>query len=328
MISLAFGNKLLLFGEQWRFATLGGFMDLNDVVVFERVVAEGSLTAAADRLDLPKSSISRSLARLEADLGVRLLQRTTRKLHLTEAGTIFYERSRRILEDLRSAELAVTQMQESPRGNLRITMPVELGMKFMGRVVADFMQCYPEVSIEVELSGRVVNLVEEGFDLGLRIGEFRDSSLISRKLGLLSARFFASPVYLGKNGVPKKPEDMEKHEALLFMQTKENNVQLFRDGVKGKVQKGKWITISGRLTVNNASMAADAAIAGLGVALIPDFLCADAVGAGQLVPVLPDYYVCSGGLYAMYPSREHMPVTLRVFLDFLVERMSEHPWFN
>ncbi len=303
-------------------------MDLNDVAVFERVVSEGSLTAAAARLNQPKSSVSRSLSRLEADLGVRLLQRTTRKLHLTEAGQVFFERTRRVLGELRDAEQAVTQLQESPRGNLRITMPVELGMKFMGKVVAEFMQRYPEVSMEVELSGRVVNLVDEGFDLGLRIGEFRDSSLVARKLGNLSARFYASPAYLGRHGVPKKPEDMATHEMILFMQTKENTVQLFKESLKEGGQAACKLTLTGRFTVNNVSMACDAAVSGLGIALAPPFLCADAVASGQLLPVLPEYRVCNGGLYAMYPSREHMPVALRAFLDFVSERMSEHPWFE
>lgn len=303
-------------------------MDLNDVAVFERVVSEGSLTAAAARLNQPKSSVSRSLSRLEADLGVRLLQRTTRKLHLTEAGQVFFDRTRRVLGELRDAEQAVTQLQESPRGNLRITMPVELGMKFMGRVVAEFMQRYPEVSMEVELSGRVVNLVDEGFDLGLRIGEFRDSSLVARKLGNLSARFYASPAYLGRHGIPKKPEDMSAHEIILFMQTKENTVQLFKHVLKDGGQSACKLTLTGRFTVNNVSMACDAAVSGLGIALAPPFLCADAVASGQLLPVLPEYRVCNGGLYAMYPSREHMPVALRAFLDFVSERMSEHPWFE
>lgn len=303
-------------------------MDLNDVAVFERVVSEGSLTAAAARLNQPKSSVSRSLSRLEADLGVRLLQRTTRKLHLTEAGQVFFDRTRRLLGELRDAEQAVTQLQESPRGNLRITMPVELGMKFMGRVVAEFMQRYPDVSIEVELSGRLVNLVDEGFDLGLRIGEFRDSSLVARRLGNLSARFYASPSYLGRHGVPKKPEDMSAHEVILFMQARENTVQLFREALREGGQQGCKLTVTGRLTVNNVSMACDAAISGMGIALMPAFLCADAVASGQLLPVLPEYRVCNGGLYAMYPSREHMPVALRAFLDFLIERMNEHPWFE
>lgn len=303
-------------------------MDLNDVAVFERVVSEGSLTAAATRLGQPKSSVSRALSRLESDLGVRLLQRTTRKLHLTEAGQVFFDRTRRVLGELRDAEQAVTQLQESPRGNLRITMPVELGMKFMGRVVAEFMQRYPEVSIEVELSGRVVNLVDEGFDLGLRIGEFRDSSLVARRLGNLSARFYASPSYLGRHGVPKKPEDMAEHEMILFMQTKENIVQLFRETLRDGGQQGCKLTLHGRLTVNNVSMACDAAVSGLGIALAPPFLCADAVASGQLLPVLPEYRVCNGGLYAMYPSREHMPIALRAFLDFLGERMKDHPWFE
>lgn len=308
---------------------VGESMDLNDVAVFEKVVSEGSLTAAANRLNQPKSSVSRSLSRLEADLGVRLLQRTTRKLHLTEAGQLFFDRTRRVLGELRDAEQAVTQLQEAPRGNLRMTMPVELGMKFVGRVVAEFMLRHPEVSIEVELSGRLVNLVEEGFDLALRIGEFRDSSLVARRMGNLSGRFFASPAYIGRHGLPRKPEELLEHEVVLFMQSRENTLQLFRQPLRGDDdQPACRLAVKGRLTVNNSSMAADAAIAGLGIALVPAFLCAEAVAAGQLLPVLPEFRVCHGGLYAMYPSREHMPVALRMFLDFLGERMQEHPWFE
>lgn len=303
-------------------------MDLNDVAVFERVVTEGSLTAAAARLGQPKSSVSRSLARLETDLGVRLLQRTTRKLHLTEAGQVFFERAKRVLGELRDAELAVTQLQENPRGNLRITMPVEFGMRFMGRVVAEFMQRYPEVTIETELSGRMVNLVEEGFDLAFRIGEFRDSSLIARKLGNLTGRFYASPAYLGRFGTPRKPEDLAAHDIILFMQPRENTVQLFRQDKTGELTPSCKLTLRGRLTVNNISMAGDAAVAGIGIALMPGFLSADAVNSGQLMPVLPDHAVCHGGLYAMYPSREHMPTALRAFLDFVNERVREHPWFE
>lgn len=303
-------------------------MDLNDVAVFERVVTEGSLTGAATRLGQPKSSVSRSLARLEGDLGVRLLQRTTRKLNLTEAGQVFFERARRVLGELREAELAVTQLQESPRGNLRITMPVEFGMRFMGRVVAEFMQRHPDVTIETELSGRVVNMVEEGFDLAFRIGEFRDSSLVARKLGNLNGRFYASPAYIGRFGMPKKPEDLTTHDVILFMQPKENVVQLFRQGKDGARTPDCKLTLHGRLTVNNISMACDAAVAGIGIALMPGFLSAEAVNAGQLMPVLPDHVVCHGGLYAMYPSREHMPTALRAFLDFVTERVREHPWFE
>lgn len=302
-------------------------MDLNDVHVFVRVVDDGSLTAAANRLDLPKSSVSRALARLEDALGVRLLQRTTRKLHLTEAGELFYQRVSRVMGELREAERVVTQLQESPRGHLRITMPVELGMRFMGRVLAEFMQRYPEVTLEVELSGRMVNLVEEGFDLALRIGEFKDSSLVARRLGNLTGRFYASPSYLGRHGVPKKPEDLSAHEAILFMQPKENVVQLFRH-TGGERNSACKVTLQGRFTANNQSMASDAAAAGLGITLAPPFLTADAVAAGQLLPVLPDYSVCAGGLYAMYVSRDHMSTALRALLDFLTERVQEHPWFE
>ncbi|MBP7177553.1 MAG: LysR family transcriptional regulator [Moraxellaceae bacterium] len=303
-------------------------MDLNDVAVFERVVIEGSLTGAAARLGQTKSSVSRSLARLEESLGVRLLQRTTRKLNLTEAGQIFFDRTRRVLGELRDAERAVTQPQESPRGHLRITMPVELGMQFMGRVVAEFMQQHPEVTIEAELSGRVVNLVEEGFDLAFRIGELPDSSLVARKLGNLNGYFYASPAYLGRFGVPKKPEDLAAHDVILFMQPKENSVQLMRQGKSGKYEPSCQLTLHGRLTVNNIGMACDAAVAGIGIALMPKFLSANVVSAGQLMPVLPDYVVLHGGLYVMYPSRDHVPTALRTFIDFVTVRVREHPWFE
>jgi LysR family transcriptional regulator AphB len=174
-----------------------------------------------------------------------------------------------------------------------------------------------------------VKLVEEGFDLALRIGEFSDSSLVARRLGNLSGRFVASPSYLGRRGVPKKPEDLGEHEVILFMQPRENSLLLFRQPLLREGQEPACrLAVKGRLTVNNSSLACDAAIAGLGIALVPAFLSAEAVAAGQLLPVLPDYRVCHGGLYAMYPSREHMPTALRAFLDFLGERMQEHPWFE
>lgn len=302
-------------------------MNLNDLSVLVRVVEDGSLTAAADRLDLPKSSVSRTLARLEADLGVRLLQRTTRSLHLTDAGRQFYERVRRNLEDLDDAQRALSEWQSSPRGHLRITMPVELGMRFMGSVVAEFMQTHPQISLEADLSGRLVDLVEEGIDLGLRIGDFNDANLIGRRLGQLGARFYASPDYIARLGRPETPETLQSHDFVLFRQARENHITVSQRQADGSTTQ-RQLTVKGRLTTNNAHLQMDAVIAGLGIGLLPAFMAGAAVAAGQLVPVLPDATVRAGDLWAVTPSRAHMSSALRAFLDFLAERVREHPWFT
>ena len=297
-------------------------MNLNDLTVFMRVVEDGSFTAAAERLALPKSSLSRTVSRLEAHLGVRLLQRTTRSLHLTDAGRQFYERVRLNLNGLADAERELSEFQASPRGHLRITMPVELGIRFMGEITAEFMRCHPHISLEADLSGRLVDLVEEGVDLGLRIGAFNDAQLIGRRLGQLSGRFFASPAYLAAHNIPTEIAMLSEHEFVLFRQPQENIVQL----EIGK--ESHTVRLTGRLSANNALLQMDAVIAGLGIGLLPGFITDQAVASGQLVPVLPEVRVCLGDLWAMTPGRLHMSSALRAFIDFLAERVSLHPWFQ
>jgi len=297
-------------------------MNLNDLRVFIRVVEDGSFTAAADRLGVPKSTLSRTLNRLETHLGVRLLQRTTRSLSLTDAGRQFYDRVRHNLNQLADAERELSEFQASPRGHLRITMPVELGMRFMGEITAEFMQRYPEVSLEADLSGRVVDLVEEGVDLGLRIGAFNDAQLIGRRLGQLNGRFFASPHYLAQHPAPTDISELASHSFVLFRQARENTVPL--DAGREPVN----VRLTGRLSANNALMQMDAVIAGLGMGLLPGFITDQAVANGQLVPVLPDVRVRMGDLWAMTPSRLHMSSALRAFIDFVAERVSQHPWFR
>jgi len=302
-------------------------MNLNDLTVFARVVEDGSFTAAAERLDLPKSTLSRTVSRLEAHLGVRLLQRTTRSLHLTDAGRQFYDRVRRSLDELADAERALSDFQSSPRGHLRITMPVELGMRFMGSVLTEFMLHYPDVSIEADLSGRMVDLVEEGVDLGLRIGAFNDANLIGRRLGQLNGRFFASPSYIQQHSMPKSTNELDQHEFVLFRQPRENHIHIDANGNSASTTTVP-VRLRGRLSANNAHLQMDAVIAGLGIGLLPGFITDQAVSSGQLLPVLPQARVRMGDLWAMTPSRAHMPSALRAFLDFLAERVSQHPWFK
>lgn len=297
-------------------------MNLNDLVIFVAVIEAGSITAAADRLDLPKSSVSRTLTRLENDLGVRLLQRTTRSLHLTDAGRQFHDRVAHHLSELNEARDALASWQKSPRGHIRVTMPVELGIRFMGNVVAEFMRLHPQVSVEAELSGRLVDLVTEGVDVGLRIGDFNDATLIGRRLGQLNAQLFASPDYLRQHGTPTEPAALAEHEFVLFRQPHENQLRL------NSPQGLQEVNVRGRLSTNNAQLQLDAVCAGLGMALLPRFLAEEALQQGRLQAVLPACHMRLGDLWAVTPSRANMPAGLRAFIDFLAERVRQHPWFD
>src|ERR1700753_1828940 len=194
-------------------------MDLNDIVVFTKVVETKSFTGAAEQLGLPKSTVSRKLAQLEERLGVRLVQRTTRKLALTEIGEAYYERCARIVSDVQSAEQIVTDMQASPRGRVRVSAPVDLSSKYLGAIIAEFMVEHPDISIELDASDRVVDLIEESFDLAVRIGPMPESTLIARKLCVIAQQMAASPSYLAKRGTPKTTEELEDHDRLLFQPT-------------------------------------------------------------------------------------------------------------
>ena len=299
-------------------------MDLRDVEVFFRVIEEGSLTSAALRLGRPKSSVSRALVRLEEDLGVRLLMRTTRKIHLSDAGKSLHTHLQSVFSELLEAEAEVRERQEVPQGHLRVTMPVELGLWFMGPVIAEFMLLHPKVVLDVDLSARLVNLVEEGFDLGLRIGEFADSSLVGRKLGMMSRVWVASPEYLVRCGRPLQPEDLGQHEVILFRHSQENHVRM----VHAPTQRSFPVTAQGRLTVSNLSLGVHAAVAGLGLGLVPPYLCERELSTGALVQVLNDYFCCDGGLYAMFPSRQHLPSVTRVFLEFIAEKVQAQEAFQ
>lgn len=302
-------------------------MQLNDLAVFIRIVEDGSFTAAAEHLGLPKSSVSRTLTRLEQDLGVRLLQRTTRSMHLTDAGRRFYDRIRHSLDAVDDACRELSAWQSSPRGHLRITMPVELGMRFMGDVVSEFLASHPDVTLEADLSGRMVDLVEEGVDLGLRIGQFNDANLIGRRLGMLCGRFYASPDYLARHGTPASLDELERHKLVLFRQPHENILMVDDTDASGRVHPRR-LTVHGRFSTNNAVLQMDAVRAGLGIAMLPAFLTDTEVAAGRLVPLLSGHVVRNGELWAMTPSRQHMSTALRAFMDHLVARVQQHPWFT
>lgn len=288
--------------------------DVNDVLTFVRVVENGSFSAAARELGVPTSSVSRRVARLEDDLGVQLMQRTTRRLNLTDAGRILFEYGAQISSDLVEAERSVASLQAKPQGRLRVSMPVGSGV--LCRTVVEFAAAYPEVTVDVDLTDRRVDLVEEGIDVALRAGVLVDSSLIAHKLIDTRLRLFASPDYLARRKAPRRVADLATHDCVAFVPLAGGCTWTFRDG-----DKTVRFAFEPRLLTNGIAMARDAALAGLGIALLPDLGMVEDVEAGRVVPVLPDVAAPGGALSVVYPSRRHLAPKVRVFVDYMREHL-------
>ncbi len=286
-------------------------MSLDDAQVFTRVVELHSFTQAANSLGMQKSTVSRRIALLEERLGVRLLNRTTRKLRLTEVGQAYYERCRQIMLDFAEAEQAVMQLQQAPSGLLRITAPIEFGQMFLGQALGAFMREYPQISAEVEITSRNVDPVEEGVDIAIMVGQPQDSTLIARKLFQSSRAFYASPGYLADHGKPLVTADLSAHRAILLPQ----------DNPRYWPLRGEQRLCNRALSCNNITFAREAAIAGAGIAGLPRMICREVVELGQLVELLPDVALPVGELYAVYPSRRFQALKVRAFLDFVIERL-------
>lgn len=297
-------------------------MDLNDIVVFTKVAETKSFTGAADALGLPKSTVSRKLAQLEERLGVRLVQRTTRKLALTEIGEAYYERCAAIVSDVQAAEQLVTDMQATPRGRLRVTASVDFSSRFLGAIIADFLHQHPDINIELEATDRIVDLIEEGFDLAVRFGQMPESTLIARKLTTLQLMLCASPDYLARRGTPAAIEDLDEHDHVLFTPSSRNqNWTLV--GPNGQTAEfGR----PARLASNNLATVVDAARSGAGITLISEFMVTNEVKAGTLVPVLPEWKTRQAEAHAVYPARQNVPPRLTLFLDHLTKALNPPPW--
>ncbi len=291
-------------------------MDLNEIVVFAKVVEAGSFTAAAAALGLPKSSVSRKLAQLEERLGARLLQRTTRKLALTEVGTAYYERCRAIVADIADAEQSVADMQSSPRGLLRVTAPIDVGGVLLGGVVAKLLITHPDLQVELIATDRVVDLVEERVDVGLRFGPLPDSSLVARRVGRTCIVPYASPGYIARKGSPKRPDDLVDHDIIMFAPIARMRTWTFR----GKPARGGrdgevTVTPTPRLLATSMFAALDAVRSGAGIAVLGDFVARDDLAAGRLVRVLEGWSGTSAELFAVYPSTRNPTPKMKIFLD-------------
>jgi DNA-binding transcriptional LysR family regulator len=294
-------------------------MDLNEMLVFARVAQAGSFTRAAGVLGMPKSTVSRKVAELEARLKSRLLQRTTRKLSLTDVGRTYYDYCARIVAEIEDAERAVSRLHEAPRGLLRVTAPVNAA--FLGPIVSDYLKRYPEVRLDLLCTARRVDLVEEQFDLGIRAGTLADSTLIARSLG--SAKWFlvATPAYLKKRGRPRTPDDLKKHDGLLF------GVGIEGAGVHlEKADASARVALSARLMVSDVDILHAVAIAGQGVALLPAFRCVEDLRARRLERVLPDWTAPATPVHVVYPSTRYLSPKVKTFVDHLQQRMTPPPW--
>jgi len=294
-------------------------MNLNDVRLFLRVVETNSFTAAADTLGIQKSTISRRIAQLEDDLGVRLLQRSTRKLSLTDEGQELFDRCRPLVEELEQVPDLVSANQQDPRGKLRITVPTEMGIYMLDEVVAGFLQRYPKLEVDIELSTRVVDLIEEGYDLALRVGDLADSSLIARPISSITLGLYASPGYLEKHGTPETPADLSDHLCITLQ--KPNPQWRFENW-----EQGAPISVSGRIRGNSLSFAASMAAKDLGIARLPRPFAASMVESGCLVPVLQEYKASQVTINAVYPSRRHLNPKGMLCIDYVKEMLQDHPW--
>jgi len=294
--------------------------------VFSKVVQAGSLSAAARELGVSPAVVSRTLAGLEAGLGVRLVNRTTRSLHLTDEGASYYETCLRILADIDEADAAVSSRRVEPQGVLKVALPASFGHKHIAPLVPRFAERYPKVELALSLSDRSVSLVEEGFDLAIRIAELKDSSLAARKLAPNRRVVCASPAYLRQHGEPKSPQDLATHNCLIA--TWEQGMAMTWE-YKTPVGKRGSVRVTGRYACDNWEVLREWAVAGLGVALKSTWDVRKHLEDGSLVPLMPGYDFSSDvGIYAVYPHRRHLPAKTRVFIDFLAESFGPEPYWD
>lgn len=289
---------------------------LTEIAVFVRIAACGSFTRAAEELQLSRAVVSKYLSQLEKRLGARLIHRTTRRLSLTEAGAALFGASRGAIERIEEAQEEIAGLQKVPRGRLKLAAPMGFGILYLGEALAQFMRRFPEVSLDVHFDDRFVNLIEGGFDVAIRIGVFRDSSLVARKLAVTRPIVCASPQYLAEHGEPEAPEDLAEHDCQMYSYLSTADVWRFKAPDGREVP----VAVSGRLRMNNGVVQREAAIAGLGVLMAPDFYVAQPIRERRLKRILVNYSLPELGIYAMYPQREYVPPKVRAFVDFLAAR--------
>jgi len=287
---------------------------------FSAVVENGSFTAAAEALGISRPVVSKQVSLLERHLGVQLLHRTTRRLHLTHAGEIFASYSHRIMLDVREAEQSILPLQSEPQGRLRILSPESLAISLLPEVLLSFQQKFPKIELDIHVSGRLVNLVEEGIDVALRVGNLEDSSLITRLLMPCGLHACASPEYLKNHGKPEHPSNLETHNCLIYSQLPNPDNWLFRDDQGENIS----IKVNGNLRSSMGSILMNSAQNGKGIFIGPTFMIASALKEGVLETVLDQYTPMTTGLYIVYPKSKLISAKVRAFVDFIAESWSNN----
>lgn len=282
--------------------------------VFVAVVDAGSFAAAAERLGLSRAMASKYVGHLESHLGSRLLHRTTRKLGLTETGSAYFDRCHQILAEIAEAEAVAMRLTAQPQGRLRLTMPVSFSLRHVTPLLARYMARYPAVNVDVTLNDRRVDLIDEGFDLALRIGPSPEPGLIARRLATDHFAICAAPAYLAQHGLPQRPQDLARHDCLLYSYSSAGSEWALR-ATDGSIQT---VRVSGKLRANNGDLLNQLGLDGVGLLRQPRFLVGEALRDGRLVEVLADYRSEPIGIYAVYPSRPHLSAKVRTFVDELV----------
>lgn len=294
--------------------------ETQELVVFQCVVKHASYARAAEELSLSASGVSRIVTRLEERLGARLVQRTTRKLSLTEVGAAFYARTSQILVDLADAEAEVQKTAVRPRGTLRVTAPVVFGHLYLAPLLGELLEHFPELSLDVSLTNRFVDLIEEGMDLAIRIGQLADSRLIARRLCTNHRVLVAAPSYIKRHGMPKTPDDLSRHQCVLF---------------NGFPKPSEWklvgpdglatVSVAGRVATNNVETLTSAAKQGLGITVGATLSVGPALLSGELVRVLSCYEFEPTAVFAVYTSARQLSTKIRATVDFLVDKLSDPP---
>ncbi len=299
-------------------------MDRIDAMrAFVTVVSEGAFTRAAERLDISPQLVSKYVSQLEQHLGVRLLNRTTRRIHLTEAGTSYYQRAQQVLHDIEDMESQIGDLQTEARGLLRISAPVSFAIRHMAPLLSAFQKAHPGVGIDLQLNDRKVDVVEEGFDVVLRIGHLKSSSLIAKRIAPIRMVVCASPAYLKQNGTPQHLEDLQGHRYLRYSYIELDANQPLHRWLQNNGQND-----SNGMSSNNGDVLVEAAIAGAGIALQPTFISGPAIKEGKLQVILQDYEPEPMGLYAVYAHRQLLASKVRSFVDFIDGYFGDPPYWD
>jgi DNA-binding transcriptional LysR family regulator len=297
-------------------------MDLSsELGFFYQLAKSGSLTATARELNLTPPAVSKRLAQLEARLGVRLLNRTTRKVSLTEEGELYYREAARILSDIEQLEQTITSRRAAPRGLVRVNATFGLGHRYLAPAISRFVRQYPEVRVQLQLTDKPINLTDEGYDIGIRLGKMEDASLIARRIAQNRYLLVAAPSYLKRRGTPRHPAELARHECLVIRENDTHGVWKFTHK-----SETETVRVSGTLASNNGEVVRNWALEGHGIMLRSEWDLADHLRRGKLVEILPEWRGPDADIHAVFPQRLHLSAKVRVLIDFLVENFATPPW--